>query len=121
MATLVHGLGSGRLPKFKLMEKKIQNIKETDSFAFSHLLLNWCKVIPRIIMLRVSLVTGRRKTVIFRSFFHDREDSPWLRGYFHLDKKSMLTVVKRKGDKVLKYTAEDGNEYTYFFEEVVII
>lgn len=49
--------------------------------------------------------------------FHDREDSPWLRGYFHLDKKSMLTVVKRKGDKVLKYTAEDGNEYTYFLKK----
>lgn len=50
-------------------------------------------------------------------FFHDREDSPRFRAYFHLDKSSRLTVVKRSGSKVLKYTAEDGKEYTYFLKK----
>ncbi|MGM9833045.1 MAG: hypothetical protein ACI31A_05080 [Candidatus Limisoma sp.] len=34
--------------------------------------------------------------------------------YAHLDKQFVFNVVRRSGDKVLRYTAEDGKEYTYY-------
>lgn len=37
--------------------------------------------------------------------------------YAHLDKQFVFTVVRRNGDKVLRYTAEDGKEYTYYLKK----
>ena len=37
-----------------------------------------------------------------------------LLNYSHLEKQFVFTVDRRSGDKVLRYTASDGVEYTYF-------
>ena len=37
-----------------------------------------------------------------------------LLNYSHLEKQLVFTIDRRSGDKVLRYTASDGVEYTYF-------